>query len=107
MTDTVDRSALRQFLLGLAQGMNASAESVDRIRDTLTDVARAYGGDDTDFVVLPTIILVETGESDESQGRHPLGDQRLVPVRSDRRAVRPDRRSTERLQSRRSTASAG
>ena len=67
MTDTVDRSALRQFLLGLAQGMNASAESVDRIRDTLADVARAYGGDDTDFVVLPTIILVETGESDESR----------------------------------------
>lgn len=67
MTDTVDRSALRQFLLGLAQGMNASAESVDRIRDTLTAVARAYGGDDTDFVVLPTIILVETGESDESR----------------------------------------
>lgn len=67
MTDTVDRSALRQFLLGLAQGMNASAESVDRVRDTLTEVARAYGGDDTDFVVLPTIILVETGESDESR----------------------------------------
>lgn len=67
MTETVDRSALRQFLLGLAQGMNASAESVDRIRDTLADVARAYGGDDTDFVVLPTIILVETGESEESR----------------------------------------
>jgi uncharacterized membrane protein YjjP (DUF1212 family) len=67
MTEVVDRSALRQFLLGLAQGMNASAESVDRIRDTITDVARANGGDDTDFVVLPTIIIVETGESDESR----------------------------------------
>lgn len=67
MTDAVDRSALRQFLLGLAQGMNASAESVDRIRDTMTEVAAAYGGDDTDFVVLPTIILVETGESEESR----------------------------------------
>lgn len=65
MTDALDRSALRQFLLGLAQGMNASAESVDRIRDTMTDVATAYGGDDTDFIVLPTIILVETGESDQ------------------------------------------
>lgn len=67
MTETIDRSALRQFLLGLAQGMNASAESVDTIRDTLTEVARANGGDDTDFVVLPTIILVETGESEESR----------------------------------------
>lgn len=54
-------------MLGLAQGMNASAESVDRIRDTMTEVAEAYGADDTDFVVLPTIILVETGESDQSR----------------------------------------
>ncbi|MFJ4223645.1 threonine/serine exporter ThrE family protein [Microbacterium sp. NPDC089695] len=67
MADTLDRSALRGFLLGLAQGMNASAESVDRIRDTMTEVAAAYGGDDTDFVVLPTIILVETGESDQAR----------------------------------------
>ena len=67
MTEAVDRSALRRFLLGLAQGMNASAESVDRIRDTMTEVARANGGDDTDFVVLPTIILVETGESEEAR----------------------------------------
>ncbi|WP_315072654.1 threonine/serine exporter family protein [uncultured Microbacterium sp.] len=67
MTDGVDRTALRQFLLGLAQGMNASAESVDRIRDTMTDVAKAYGGGDADFVVLPTIILVETGESEDAR----------------------------------------
>lgn len=67
MTDTVDRSALRQFLLGLAQGMNASAESVDRIRDTIAEVARASGGDDTDFVVLPTIIIVETGDDEEER----------------------------------------
>lgn len=63
----LDRSALRQFLLGLAQGMNASAESVDRIRDTVTTVAEAYGADDTDFVVLPTIILVETGDDEDSR----------------------------------------
>lgn len=67
MTEVVDRSALRRFLLGLAEGMNASAESVDRIRDTMTDVARANGAGDTDFVVLPTIILVETGESEDSR----------------------------------------
>lgn len=67
MTDGLDRATLRQFLLGLAQGMNASAESVDRIRDVIAEVARAYGGDDADFVVLPTIILIESGESDESR----------------------------------------
>lgn len=67
MPDVLDRSALRQFLLGVAQGMNASAESVDRIRDTMTEVVEAYGGDDTDFVVLPTIILVETGDDEESR----------------------------------------
>lgn len=63
----LDRSALRQLLLGLAQGMNASAESVDRIRDTVTTVAEAYGADDTDFVVLPTIIIVETGDDEDSR----------------------------------------
>ena len=67
MTDVVDRSALRQFLLGLAQGMNASAESVDRIRDTIAEVATASGGDGADFVVLPTIIIVETGDAEEQR----------------------------------------
>ncbi|WP_017203019.1 threonine/serine ThrE exporter family protein [Microbacterium algeriense] len=67
MIEPVDRSALRQFLLGLAQGMNASGESVDRIRDTIAEVATASGGDDTDFVVLPTIIIVETGDAEEER----------------------------------------
>ena len=59
-----DRDAdpmLGRFLLGLAEGMNAAAESVDRIRVDMMQVARAYGRDDIDFVVLPTVILVETG----------------------------------------------
>jgi uncharacterized membrane protein YjjP (DUF1212 family) len=65
---TADRAAQRmndpllgRFLLGLAEGMNAAAESVDQIRTDMTRVARAYGRDDIDFVVLPTVILVETG----------------------------------------------
>jgi uncharacterized membrane protein YjjP (DUF1212 family) len=65
MTDAADDAAVGRFLLGIAQGMNASAESVDRIRDTLTAVARAYGREDAQFVVLPTVILIETG-GDES-----------------------------------------
>ncbi|MGX5695235.1 threonine/serine ThrE exporter family protein [Agromyces soli] len=55
---------LGRFLLGLAEGMNAAAESVDRIRVDMMQVARAYGRDDIDFVVLPTVILVETGSGE-------------------------------------------
>lgn len=67
MTDVVDQPVRSRFLLGLAEGMNASAESVDRIRDTMTAVARAYGRADTDFVVLPTVILIETGGEEEGR----------------------------------------
>ncbi|MBM7502564.1 threonine/serine exporter ThrE family protein [Agromyces aurantiacus] len=63
----VDQAVLRRFLLGLAEGMNAADESVDRIGETMTAVARAYGRADTDFVVLPRAILVQTGTQDESR----------------------------------------
>ncbi len=55
---------LGRFLLGLAEGLNAADESVDRIRSEMTTVARAYGRDDIEFVVLPTVILVETDTGD-------------------------------------------
>lgn len=55
---------LGSFLLGLAEGMNAASESVDQIRSDMMTVARAYGRDDIDFVVLPTVILVETGSGE-------------------------------------------
>lgn len=57
----IDRAVLSRFLLGLAEGMNASAESVDRIGEQMLAIARAYGMDDTDVVVLPTVLLVQTG----------------------------------------------
>ncbi|MDR5701179.1 threonine/serine exporter family protein [Agromyces aerolatus] len=64
---SVDESAiLRSFLLGLAEALNASSESVDRIRDIMNDVSRAYGQDDTDYVVLPTAIVVETGSGESA-----------------------------------------
>ncbi|MFF2495344.1 threonine/serine exporter ThrE family protein [Agromyces sp. NPDC058064] len=63
--DAVDRDILRSFLLGLAEGMNAAAESVDVIHSTLVRVSRAYGREDTDVVVLPTVILVQTGGGKE------------------------------------------
>ena len=62
-----DLAVLRRFLLGLAEGMNAASESVDRISETMQLVSRAYGDEGTDIVVLPTVILIETGDPD--QGR--------------------------------------
>ncbi|HEY1105119.1 MAG TPA: threonine/serine exporter family protein, partial [Agromyces sp.] len=59
--DAVDRDLLRSFLLGLAEGMNAAAESVAVSHDPRVRVSKAYGRDDTDVVVLPTVVLVQTG----------------------------------------------
>ncbi|MBW9093302.1 threonine/serine exporter family protein [Microbacterium jejuense] len=62
MTDAADPAVLSRFLLGLAEGLTASGESVDRIRDTMAQIAKAYGREGAQFVVLPTLTLVETGE---------------------------------------------
>ena len=67
MTEAADQTLLRRFLLGLAEGMNAAADSTDKIRDTLVKVSSAYGRDDTDVVVLPTVILIETAAGDEGR----------------------------------------
>lgn len=62
-----DPALLRTFLLGLAEGMSASAESVDRIRADVMQIARAYGLNDVDLVVLPTIAFVQTGRGDTAR----------------------------------------
>ena len=67
MADVSDRAILRRFLLGLAEGMNAAAETVDGIRDTMLVVSRAYGEDDTDILVFPTAIIVQTGTAEEGR----------------------------------------
>src|SRR5918993_1297636 len=67
MADVGNQTILRRFLLGLAEGMNAAAETVDGIRDTMLAVSRAYGRDDTDIVVLPTAIIVQTGTAEEGR----------------------------------------
>ncbi|MEF3404594.1 threonine/serine ThrE exporter family protein [Agromyces sp. CCNWLW203] len=67
MAEAADQALLRRFLLGLAEGMNAAADSTDKIRDTLLKVSGAYGRDDTDIVVLPTVILIETGGGDSGR----------------------------------------
>ncbi|MFE5670652.1 threonine/serine exporter ThrE family protein [Agromyces sp. NPDC056523] len=62
-----DPALLRTFLLGLVEGMTASAESTDRIRAEVVEIARAYGWDDVDVVVLPTIALVQTGRGETAR----------------------------------------
>ncbi|MFE6997196.1 threonine/serine exporter ThrE family protein [Microbacterium sp. NPDC057659] len=65
MTSPADAVVLNRFLLGLAEGMTASDESVDRIRDTMATLADAYGSTATDIVILPTVILIETGGEED------------------------------------------
>lgn len=60
--DTPAGSAvLRQFLIGIADAMTASEESVDVITQTVTDIAHAYGASDTEAMILPTLALIQTG----------------------------------------------
>ncbi len=91
MADVSDRAILRRFLLGLAEGMNAAAETVDGIRDTMLAVSRAYGQDDTDILVFPTAIIVQTGSAEEGRRRIAFDAHPVVQVRPDRRAVRAAR----------------
>lgn len=57
---------LRPFLVGLAEGMAAAGESVDKVRTIMHEIATAYGAPGTSFVVLPTIILVQTGPASDT-----------------------------------------
>lgn len=56
-----DWPEIRQFLLGLAEGMTAASESVDTIYLQLERTAAAYGLSDTEFMVLPTAVIAQTG----------------------------------------------
>ena len=66
MTDP-DRGTVRQFLLGLADGMTASGESTTQVQAILGEVATAYGVTDASFVVLPTAIVVQTGVGSDAR----------------------------------------
>jgi len=60
----VEPGEFRAFLVGLAEAMIAADESVDSIYDQLERTADAYGFAETAFVVLPTLVLVQTGPAD-------------------------------------------
>ncbi len=63
-TPSVDPGEFRVFLVALAEAMIAADESVDEIHDQLERTANAYGFGDTAFVVLPTVVLVQTGAAE-------------------------------------------
>ncbi|WP_353807321.1 threonine/serine ThrE exporter family protein [Agromyces sp. SYSU T00194] len=83
--DAVDAATLRRFLLGIAEGLNAALESVDRVDETMRAIARAYGADDTDFVVLPTVILVQSEQ--DGTDRVALRTTRVTALRFDQIAA--------------------
>lgn len=58
-----DDGELRRFFVGLAEGLTAAGESVDRVQAIMQEVAAAYGAPETTFAVLPTVIIVQTGDA--------------------------------------------
>ncbi|MEL4319152.1 threonine/serine exporter family protein [Leifsonia sp. YIM 134122] len=62
-----DDGELRRFFVGLAEGLTAAGESVDRVQAIMQEVAAAYGAPETNFAVLPTMIMVQTGEATDTR----------------------------------------
>ena len=81
MADPDEIPVLRQFLLGIGGAMIASQEAVDSVESTLTKVSAAYGLDDTEFIVLPTVVLVQVGGV--IQGHGMVRDGEVVSFRFD------------------------
>ncbi|WP_400997323.1 threonine/serine exporter ThrE family protein [Agromyces sp. GXQ0307] len=63
-TRPADPALLRTFLLGLAEGLTASDETTDRTRAEVIAIAHAYGEEDVDVIVLPTMAFVQTGRGE-------------------------------------------
>ncbi|AYF99239.1 threonine/serine exporter family protein [Protaetiibacter intestinalis] len=85
MASPDDAQLLRQFLLGIGGAMIAARESVDAVKSTLTRVARAYGVGDTEFIILPTVVLVQV--DGVIQGRGMVRDGSVVEFRFDQIAA--------------------
>ncbi len=52
--------AIREFLIGIAEAMSLSEESVDVVAERLRKIARAYGQHGSEFIILPTVVLIQT-----------------------------------------------
>ena len=59
-----DLPTLREFVVRLGGAMTTAGDSVDSINERLRRIVVAYGHPQFDFFVLPTGILVESGEAD-------------------------------------------
>lgn len=80
-----DPVVLRTFLLGLAQGMTASGEAVDSIEQTLIRTAKAYRHEAIEIVVMPTMVLIQTGSG--SSGSVSLRSGAFATLRFDQIAA--------------------
>ena len=58
--DAEKKSLVRQFLLGIAAALTLADESVDGVADILRRVSRAYGAEESEFIILPTVVFVQT-----------------------------------------------
>ena len=65
--DRVHRALVGEFLVRLGGAMAIAGESVDRIRARMLAVCRAYGLDDVEIAVFPTMMLIETGQGETAQ----------------------------------------
>ncbi|WP_168200407.1 threonine/serine ThrE exporter family protein [Protaetiibacter larvae] len=79
--DLDDAALLRKFLLGIGGAMIASQEPVDSVKLTLARVSKAYHVDDTEFIVLPTVVLVQV--DGVIQGRGTIREGAIVTFRFD------------------------
>ena len=60
---TQDLALLREFIVRLGSAMTVAGDSVDSINDRLRRVVDAYGYPEFEFFVLPTGMLVESGQA--------------------------------------------
>jgi len=58
---THDAGEVRELVVALGTAMLASGDSVDAVSAKLRDILAAYGLADGEVIVLPTVLLVETG----------------------------------------------
>jgi uncharacterized membrane protein YjjP (DUF1212 family) len=58
--DQEQAPAIREFLIGIAEAMSLSEESVDVVAERLRRIARAYGQHGSEFIIMPTVVLIQT-----------------------------------------------
>lgn len=65
--DVASTGPLVRFLVELGGALVLSGEAVDEVRVILRDVAQQAGNADVDIIVLPTVIMIQAGASDDAR----------------------------------------